>query len=589
MALSLYNNHGTGDFLNVLPERVPTRFAEAVGRREAMENMPEVAVHATRSGNQLAVFVLSRKLEGAVPVELVLPIESAEAITLHRLAGDPAANNLDAENVSPESLVIPASELSSGLFTVRDQSGGINGGLPPAATYLYVFEGVTDGDEFGDTFVETAPGQLPETEGLPVHFRIGLPGPVPELDVPDLVLSGSAEPSEVSLRPVPGYYDQLFEATVKSVLSDGAIQLGLAGLPGISSEVQLSFPSGNLFDLLVWDFWVEEEADRKYAGTTLPPENRLPVLEPTALDDGGTGLLGDNVHYNYNGIGKWSREGTADRPYASLVIEPLQGRVLEIHEVETGLWYDLKDGFTEEDGRVSADLEVYSDGALVDTVPFQSEEPIPSTGLNSSAGTRVWADTTSVPLLQDLRPETPVELRIVLTGLDGISAVFGIGKLGQENDGLIARGLVVPDESADEGYRQWIEGYAGLTRAQQEPDANVRKDGLSNLLKYAMNLPPNEMASSEDRPSLQFYRDPVSGKRFLEVRMRERKDDPRLQVTPLTSADMSTWSPQPVNQVEVQRTVLESDVDGVGTTDLVRYRILMNSDRQFLRMRVGME
>jgi hypothetical protein len=590
MALSLYNLHGTGDFLNVLPERVPTRFAEAVGRREAMERMPEVAVHATRSGDQLAVFVLSRKAEGSVPVELILPIDSVEAITLHRLAGNPAANNLEAENVFPESVAIPASELSAGLFTVNDASGGINGGLPPAATYLYVFEGVTSGGGVGEPFVETAPGQLPETESLPVQFRIGLPGPVPGLGVADLALSGSAEPSEVNLAPVPGYYDQLFEASVRSVLSDGFLQLGLTGMPGVTSTVELTFPAGKRFDLLAWDFWVENEEDRNYAGTTLPPESRLPVLEPTELKDGDSGLLGDNIYYNDNGIGKWSGQGTADRPYVSFVIHPLAGRVLEIHEVETGLWYDLKDGFTEQDGRLSADLEVLSNGILVDTVPFQSEEPIPSTGLNSNAGTRVWADTTSIALLQDLRPETPVELRIVLTGLDGISAVFGIGKLGQENDGLMVRGLV--DESTDsvmESYRQWIEGFAGLTESQREAGAQVRRDGLSNLLKYAMNLPPNETAASVDRPSLQLHRDPVSGKRFLEVRMRERRDDPRLQVTPLTSPDMSTWSPRPVDQMDVRRAVLESDVDGDGTTDRVQYRVRMNAEQQFLRIQIELQ
>lgn len=458
MALSLYNNHAQGDFLNVVAEQEPTRVAEAVGRRKPMENMPEVAVHATRDGDQLAVFVLSRKLEGATAVRLELPVTSAETITLHRLRGDPAANNLDAKNVAPESITLPDGAFARG-FELTPERGAVEGGLPPASTYLYVFEGVTFADDPAEAFIRPAPGQTDVAESLPLRFRAVFNEPMDALDVDAFKLTGSAEPSEFIVTPVPGFYNQAFEVAITGALRDGEIQVALAddlttaaGKPvtGDPATIALALPEGTLFDLLTWNFWGLSEEQRDYSGgITIPPNSRMPVIEPTALTDDDTGMLNSNVHYNYNGIGRWSREGTADRPYVAFNVTPNPDRLLRIDEVKTGLWYDLKDDFTEDDGRIAADLEVWVEGQRSETIPFVADQPIPSTGLQASAGTEAVADTSDSSVLQILGDSQSVELRIVFSGLDGINAVYGLGKLG-DNDGIVMRGVLMSNTEAAE-------------------------------------------------------------------------------------------------------------------------------------------
>lgn len=101
------------------------------------------------------VFVLSRRLDkfpdtasdGFTPVSLELPFSFAQKVTLHRLAGDPRAHNLDAEEVKIEKVAVAgAVQAAPGgetlVFPVDETTGADKRGLPPGSTFLYVFEGV---------------------------------------------------------------------------------------------------------------------------------------------------------------------------------------------------------------------------------------------------------------------------------------------------------------------------------------------------------------------------------------------------------------------------------------------------------------
>lgn len=136
--LALYNREGHGDFLKVQTLSVPTAdlVAPERSRRASVKDAPLVACYATRSGDRCNVFVLSRRIDAATPVTLNLPFKSARSITLHRTTGTPASHNLDAENVKIETVSVPAAALQDGRLT-------LDGGLPPAASYLLVFEGTT--------------------------------------------------------------------------------------------------------------------------------------------------------------------------------------------------------------------------------------------------------------------------------------------------------------------------------------------------------------------------------------------------------------------------------------------------------------
>ncbi|MCC6580779.1 MAG: hypothetical protein IT440_10080 [Phycisphaeraceae bacterium] len=149
MALSLYNRQGTGDFLGIRTISVLTADLPRTARRDAMPDAPMVAAYATRQGDRVNLFLLSRKLngypsrldDGFVPVKVTLPFTQAQRITLHAMTGDPRANNLDAANVTIQTRDIPAAAFHGELI-VNDATGVDARGLPPASVLLYVLEGV---------------------------------------------------------------------------------------------------------------------------------------------------------------------------------------------------------------------------------------------------------------------------------------------------------------------------------------------------------------------------------------------------------------------------------------------------------------
>ncbi|MCX7819883.1 MAG: hypothetical protein N2652_11870 [Kiritimatiellae bacterium] len=148
MTLALFNREATGDLLQVETLRVPTIDLPKFQRRPAARDVPLAACYATRRGDRLCVFVLSRKVagyplesdDGFTPVALELPFTGARQVRLFRMAGDPAAHNLDREQVRIETIALPASIVRS-PFVLDAATGADARGLPPAATFLYVFEG----------------------------------------------------------------------------------------------------------------------------------------------------------------------------------------------------------------------------------------------------------------------------------------------------------------------------------------------------------------------------------------------------------------------------------------------------------------
>jgi hypothetical protein len=151
--IQLFNREGTGDMLQVEVLDAPRISMPAFKRRPAGKDMPLAMTYATRSGDRVNLFVLSRRLDkhpdpasdGFTPTTIELPFASAAEVTLHRLAGDPRAHNLDAATVRIERVELPATILTAraGSSTLRiDAASGADArGLPPAATLLYVFEG----------------------------------------------------------------------------------------------------------------------------------------------------------------------------------------------------------------------------------------------------------------------------------------------------------------------------------------------------------------------------------------------------------------------------------------------------------------
>lgn len=201
MGLVLYNRYAQGDFLVTQVNGVPTDRLEKTQTRNGMEAAPLLGVYATRQGDRYGVFLLSRKLDnypyagddGYTPVTLHLPFRSVKSVTLYKMEGAPRANNLDSEAVKVQAQEIPVREFSP-TFTLNAARGADVRGMPPAATYLYVFEGVKTPalPSRVSGAITPAPGQPLTTSRPMVRFQVLFDRPVKGLNADAVKVVGTA-------------------------------------------------------------------------------------------------------------------------------------------------------------------------------------------------------------------------------------------------------------------------------------------------------------------------------------------------------------------------------------------------------------
>ncbi len=151
--LSAFNQHATGDLLVTEAITAPTTDLPATGRRAEVRNAEQVAIYATRKEQRLSLIALSRKVpdhpyeenDGFTPTTVELPIRSAKSLTLYRMSGVYDLNNTETEQVKIEKIQLPQDSISAN-FKIDASHGANDRGLPPAATFIYIF----DGAEFQD-------------------------------------------------------------------------------------------------------------------------------------------------------------------------------------------------------------------------------------------------------------------------------------------------------------------------------------------------------------------------------------------------------------------------------------------------------
>lgn len=166
MMLALFNREATGDMLRTETQEVPVVTLPKFRRRQAVEDAPLAAVYATRKGSRYSVFVISRKIpnypvrgdDGYTPVTIDLPFDKVRGITLHRMVGDPRAQNFNAHEVKLETVQVPVSQFARS-FRLNGARGAHDLGLPPASTLLYVFE-TGDGPPVGGIAPVPAAGSV---------------------------------------------------------------------------------------------------------------------------------------------------------------------------------------------------------------------------------------------------------------------------------------------------------------------------------------------------------------------------------------------------------------------------------------------
>ena len=148
LALSLFNQEGTGDMLRTETLSTSTVDYPKLRRRNELKNGPLAAVYATRQGSRVNVFCINRNYpgvldpndDGYMPFSLELPFTKAKRITCYALTGQPTDHNVETKLVQLRRQEIDARALGrDGRFVLDEDAGVDKRGLPPAEVFLYVF------------------------------------------------------------------------------------------------------------------------------------------------------------------------------------------------------------------------------------------------------------------------------------------------------------------------------------------------------------------------------------------------------------------------------------------------------------------
>lgn len=150
LALMLRNLYAPGDTM------LQTTFQSAPTYEREGEIVPLMSAYAIQGTDTLAVFVLSRKVDGVhdgvdfgdgtTPVTIHLPITDCVRVTRYALTAsdgspaDPHDNNIAAVNVVISAVTLNPSVCHGGTLVIGPDTGGVKGGMPPGTVYLYVFK-----------------------------------------------------------------------------------------------------------------------------------------------------------------------------------------------------------------------------------------------------------------------------------------------------------------------------------------------------------------------------------------------------------------------------------------------------------------
>ncbi len=276
LALQLHNLHAAGDPVLVAANTIPTRDFAATEVLPASTEVPMATAYAYRSGNQYAVFVLSRRLTGTTPVTLRLPFSAATSVTRHRLTGGPTdtnnASNLIAIESSPVVGFNPVFQFD----------------LPPAGIVCYVFDGVTMLPE-GEVraTINQGPTQDDPTSYPLIRFRTVFTHPVTGFEPSDIVLSGTAGATDVEIIERAPFTGSVFDVHVTGMTQAGTVRVSLP-----AGRVQAAGGLGNLAatswdDTVNFQLPVAEDRLFLYDGFELLPRE---APNPTFLDGVASGF-----------------------------------------------------------------------------------------------------------------------------------------------------------------------------------------------------------------------------------------------------------------------------------------------------------
>lgn len=216
--LEMRNRYGAGDMLVNALLAGPARDFPGISYIAAVEDVPLVQTYAFLQGTTCSVFALSRDLSNATPVILQLPFTSCTAVTEITLTGDPRTNNVYGLVISNEVRALGA--LGSGTFAFT---------LPPGSLYTYVFSGILTAaaPAAPSVVINQRPGQDDPTTVPRIYFRAVFSQPVSGFASDDVIVSGSAGATLITVQAVPGTLGMIYDVIAEGMQQDGTVMVSV--------------------------------------------------------------------------------------------------------------------------------------------------------------------------------------------------------------------------------------------------------------------------------------------------------------------------------------------------------------------------
>jgi hypothetical protein len=136
-------------------------------------------------------------------------------------------------------------------------------------------------------------------------------------------------------------------------------------------------------------------------------------------------------------------------------------------------------------------------------------------------------------------------------------------------------------------YQSWA---AGITWTGSDPSVNAdpNSDGATNLMSYALQIPPLAAAPAGHLPFAEAGATQPGGP-WLGLTFRKNAMAADLTYTVRTSTDLVSWTDLTANGSTIVEETVNSDPDGDGNALLQRVRVMQNAGetRRFLALRVS--
>lgn len=173
---------------------------------------------------------------------------------------------------------------------------------------------------------------------------------------------------------------------------------------------------------------------------------------------------------------------------------------------------------------------------------------------------------------------TPYTAPVVLTGAATLKA---IAVMSGSVDSPVSGGLY----TLASPLATWTAGF-NWGGADSSPGADPNRDGVTNLLAYALDLHPLAILSKSQLPQPTLDTTTPGGP-WLNFTYRENQSATDLSYSIRSSTDMVTWTDLTIDNVNAFEEIADANPDGDGSSTLVRIRVkIPGATQQFLRLRV---